>query len=181
VSETAPEQGTKHPQAENSGTHRQRTFTWDDPTSVAGAAAGLSGMEFFAEIEAGRIPMPPIMRVLDFENTSYSEGHITFRLVPQEFHYNTLGTMHGGVFAALLDTVCGCSVHTSLPRGHFYTSLDLSVKFLRPVTMATGPITAEGEVVHIGRRTALAAGRVIDTAGKLYATATSSCLVMRPE
>lgn len=89
--------------------------------------------------------------------------------------------MHGGVFATLLDTVCGCSVHTCLPSGHFYTTLDLSVKFPRPVTMMTGPVTAEGDIVHIGRRTALAEGRIIDGTGELYATAMSSCLVMRPE
>jgi uncharacterized protein (TIGR00369 family) len=98
-----------------------------------------------------------------------------------EFRYNTLGTMHGGVFATLLDTVCGFSVHTCLPSGHFYTTLDLSVKFPRPVTMMTGPVTAEGDIVHIGRRTALAEGRIIDGTGELYATAMSSCLVMRPE
>jgi uncharacterized protein (TIGR00369 family) len=181
VTGTAAQRDVEDTASGSSATPRQRTFTWDDPASVAAAAAGLSGMEFFAAIEAGRIAVPPIMRALDFEAISYSEGRIAFRLVPQEFHYNTLGTMHGGVFATLLDTVCGCSVHTCLPSGHFYTTLDLSVKFLRPVTMTTGPLTAEGSTVHVGRRTALAEGRIIDAAGKLYATATSSCLVMRPE
>jgi uncharacterized protein (TIGR00369 family) len=95
--------------------------------------------------------------------------------------YNPLGTVHGGVFATLLDSACGCAVHTMLPAGVFYTSLDLSVKFLRPVTVETGPITAEGSVVHLGRRTALAEGRITDAAGKVYVTGTSSCLLMRPE
>jgi uncharacterized protein (TIGR00369 family) len=72
-------------------------------------------------------------------------------------------------------------VHTKLPAGAGYTSLDLSVKFLRPVTVGTGPITAAGTVVHFGRRTALAEARITDDAGKVYATATSSCLVLRPE
>lgn len=170
MTETAPERKI-----------RERTFTWEDPAAMAKAVAGLSGMEFFAEIAAGSIPPPPIMRTLDFENIAFAEGSVAFRLAPQEFHYNPLGMVHGGVFATLLDTVCGCSVHTSLPRGHFYTTLDLAVKFLRPVTVATGPITAEGEVVHLGRRTALAEGRISDAAGKLYATATSSCLVTRPD
>ncbi len=103
-----------------------------------------------------------------------------FRLTPREFHYNPLGSVHGGVFATMADSACGCAVHTMLPAGVFYTSLDLSVKFLRPVTVDTGPITAEGTVVHLGRRTALAEARITDAAGKVYVTATSSCLLIRP-
>ncbi len=159
---------------------RERTFTWEDPAELANAAARLSGMEFFAEMAAGRIAAPPAMRMLGVEDISFSEGHVAFRLVPREFHSNPLGTMHGGVFATLLDSACACAVHTELPRGHFYTSLDLSMKFLRPVTMSTGPVTAEGSVVHLGRRTALAEGRITDATGKLYATGTSSCMLIRP-
>jgi uncharacterized protein (TIGR00369 family) len=81
----------------------------------------------------------------------------------------------------MADSACGCAVHTLLPAGVFYTSLDLSVKFLRPVTVGTGPITAEGTVVHLGRRTALAEARITDEAGKVYVTATSSCLLIHPE
>ncbi|HEX7163525.1 MAG TPA: PaaI family thioesterase [Trebonia sp.] len=160
---------------------RERTFSWDDPVAIARAGAGLSGAEFLTAIAEGKIPPPPLMRALDFDGSSFSEGRAVFRLTPREFHYNPLGTVHGGVFAALLDSACGCAVHTMLPVGVFYTSLDLSVKFLRPVTVATGPITAEGSVVHLGRRTALAEARITDAAGKVYVTATSSCLLLRPE
>jgi uncharacterized protein (TIGR00369 family) len=118
---------------------------------------------------------------MDFDGVSFEEGRATFQVTPQEFHYNPIGGVHGGVFATLLDSACGCAVHTMLPAGVFYTSLDLSVKFLRPVLTSTGAITAEGTVVHLGRRTALAEGRITDADGKLYATATSSILVMRPE
>jgi uncharacterized protein (TIGR00369 family) len=121
------------------------------------------------------------MRALDFEGVAFGDGTATFRLTPQEFHYNPLGTVHGGVFATMLDSACGCAVHTRLPLGVFYTSLDLSVKFLRPVTTATGPITAVGNVVHLGRRTALAEARITDERGKVYVTATSSCLILRPD
>jgi uncharacterized protein (TIGR00369 family) len=121
------------------------------------------------------------MRALDFDGVAFGEGHAVFRLTPREFHYNPLGTVHGGVFATMLDSACGCAVHTLLPAGVFYTSLDLSVKFLRPVTVRTGPISAEGTVVHLGRRTALAEARITDTAGKIYVTATSSCLLLRPD
>ena len=160
---------------------RQRTFDWSDPKSVAAAAAGMSGAEFFAAISEGRIPASPIGATLDFEAATFGDGTASFRLTPQEFHYNPIGTVHGGVFATLLDSACGCAVHTMLPEGVFYTSLDLSVKFLRSVTVGTGPITAEGTVVHLGRRTALAEAKLTDGAGKLYATATSSCLLVRPE
>lgn len=160
---------------------RERTFSWDDPVAIARAAAGLSGAEFFSAIAAGEVSAPPIMRALDLEPVAFTEGRAAFRVTPQEFHYNPLGTVHGGVFAILLDSACGCAVHTMLPADVFYTSLDLSVKFLRPVTVDTGPITAEGTVVHLGRRTALAEAKLTDAAGKVYATATSSCLLLRPE
>ena len=160
---------------------RSRTYTWSDPVATAAKAASLSGMELFAEMAAGRIAFPPIGDTLDFEGLSFEEGRVQFRLTPKEFHYNPIGAVHGGVFATLLDSACGCAVHSMLPAGVLYTSLDLAVKFLRPVLVGTGPITAEGTVVHLGRRTALAEGRITDAAGKLYATATSSILVMRPE
>jgi uncharacterized protein (TIGR00369 family) len=160
---------------------RERTFSWSDPAAIAAAGAGLSGAEFFAAIGTGAIPAPPVMRALDFDGVSFGEGRAAFRLTPREFHYNPLGSVHGGVFATMADSACGCAVHTLLPPGVFYTSLDLSVKFLRPVTVDTGPITAEGAVVHLGRRTALAEARITDEAGKVYVTATSSCLLIRPD
>ena len=164
-----------------SATLRERTYTWADPLATAGFGAGLSGLEFFTAMAEGRVSPPPILNTLGFEGVTFREGHVEFRLTPEEFHYNPIGSVHGGVFATLLDSACGCAVHTRLPAGVFYTSLDLSVKFLRPVSTATGPITAVGSVVHLGRRTALAEGRLVDTAGKVYATATSSILLIRPE
>jgi uncharacterized protein (TIGR00369 family) len=173
---------TAVPETEQAGTQqRERTFTWTDPVAIAAAGAGMSGTEFLAAIAEGTVQPPPIMRALDFDGASFAEGRATFQLTPQEFHYNPLGTVHGGVFATLLDSACGCAVHTLLPHGVYYTSLDLSVKFLRPVTVATGQITAEGTVVHLGRRTALAEAKITDAAGKVYVTATSSCLLLRPE
>ena len=174
-------QETGQPGTGQPGPDRERTFTWADPAAIAAAGAGMSGAEFFAAIGAGTIPQPPVMRALDFEGVAFGDGTATFRLTPKEFHYNPIGSVHGGVFATLLDSACGCAVHTRLPAGVFYTSLDLSVKFLRPVTVSTGPITAEGTIVHFGRRTALAEARITDDAGKLYVTATSSCLIIRPE
>jgi uncharacterized protein (TIGR00369 family) len=160
---------------------RRRTYTWSDPVAAASEVATLSGIEALTAMAEGRVPFPPIGDTMAFEGVAFEEGRVAFQLTPQEFHYNPIGAVHGGVFATLLDSACGCAVHSMLPAGVFYTSLDLTVKFLRPVLIGTGPITAEGTVVHLGRRTALAEGRITDAAGKLYATATSSCLVMRPE
>jgi uncharacterized protein (TIGR00369 family) len=159
---------------------RQRTFEWSDPRETAEFGAGLSGMDFFTAMVEGRVPPPPIMQTIGISGFSFEEGRVVFRLTPQEFHYNPLGSVHGGVFATLLDSACGCAVHTKLPVGVFYTSLDLSVKFLRPVSIATGEIAAEATVVHLGRRMALAEGRIVDAAGKVYATSSSSCLIMQP-
>jgi uncharacterized protein (TIGR00369 family) len=173
---------TTAPETEQPGTQpRERTFSWADPVEIAAFGAGLSGLEFFAALAEGRVAPPPIMVALDMTGAAFSDGRAVFTLTPQEFHYNPIGMVHGGVFATLLDSACGCAVHTKLPAGVFYTSLDLSLKFLRPVTVATGPVTAEGTVVHLGRRTALAEARLTDAAGKVYVTATSSCLIIRPD
>lgn len=137
-------------------------------------------MDFFTALAEGRVAPPPIMQTLGISGFAFEDGRVVFRLTPQEFHYNPLGSVHGGVFATMLDSACGCAVHTKLAAGVFYASLDLSVKFLRPVTVDTGEITAEGAVVHLGRRIALAEARVLDASGKIYATATSSCLIMQP-
>jgi uncharacterized protein (TIGR00369 family) len=159
---------------------RRRSFEWSDPMETAGFGAGVSGLDFFTAMAEGRVPPPPFTQALGISSLSFEEGRVAFRLTPQEFHYNPLGSVHGGVFATLLDSACGCAVHTKLPAGVFYTSLDLSVKFLRPVSVDTGEIAAEGTVVHLGRRMALAEARIVDAAGKIYATANSSCLIVQP-
>ena len=107
-------------------------------------------------------------------------GRVVFEFTPAEFHYNPIGSVHGGVYATMCDSACGCAVHSMLPKGAYYTSQDLSVKFLRPITGSTGPLQCEGTVIHLGSRTALAQARLTDAQGKLYAHATSSCLIFRP-
>lgn len=95
-----------------------------------------------------------------------------------EHHYNPIGSVHGGVYATVLDSATGCAVHSTLPAGVGYTSLDLSVKFLRGMTAGTGRALCEGRVVHRGRRTALAEATLRDTEGRLLATASSTCLIV---
>ena len=156
---------------------RTRTFGWTDPavfTELIGSRGGLDLLQAMAE---GDLPTPPIMDLIDLAGMSAEEGSVTFELDPQEFHFNPLGTMHGGVISTLLDAAAACSIHSLLPVGIGYTSLDLNVKFLRPVTLSSGRLTCTGSVLQRGRRTALAEARLTDASERLIAHATSSCLL----
>jgi uncharacterized protein (TIGR00369 family) len=159
---------------------RQRTYCWDDPAITATAAQEQDGASFLQSILAGRLPGAPIAHTLDFRPASVEPGIVAFEFTPAEFHYNPIGSVHGGMIATLCDSACGCAVQSMLPAGSYYTSLDLSVKFLRPVTVATGPMRCEATVTHLGGRSALAQARLTDAGGKLYAHATSSCMIFRP-
>ncbi|MCI4065425.1 PaaI family thioesterase [Micromonospora sp. R77] len=156
---------------------RSRTFTWADPAAGAAHVGRRSGLELLHAMIAGELAAPPIMHLIDMARMEAEEGRVAVELVPQEFHYNPLGTVHGGVISTLLDTAAACSVHTTLPAGVGYTSLDLNVKFLRPVTVASGLLRCEGTVLQRGRRTALAEARLTDGRGRLVAHATSTCLL----
>ncbi|GAA3189546.1 hotdog fold thioesterase [Streptomyces virens] len=156
---------------------RTRTYSWDDPAIPAQAAAGMAGLDFLREVQAGRLAAAPVGRTLDFALDEVEHGRAVFSLVPGEEHYNPIGSMHGGVFATLLDSAAGCAVQSTLPQGMAYTSLDLTVKFLRPVTVDTGRVRAIGTVISSGRRTALAQAQLVDAADRLLAYATSSCLL----
>ena len=159
---------------------RTRTIAWDDPVASATHGREMSGMEYMRAIVAGEIPRPPIAWSLDFELAEVEEGRAAFTLTPREFHYNPIGVVHGGVAATLLDSAMGCAVHSLLPAGVGYTTLELKVNFLRAMTRDTGPVRAEGKVLHAGSRTALAEARLLDERGKLLAHATSTCLILRP-
>jgi uncharacterized protein (TIGR00369 family) len=162
------------------GVMRQRTYSWDDPAVTAAAAREQDGVSFLQAILDGTLPGAPIAHTLDFQPTSVKPGVVVFEFTPAEFHYNPIGSVHGGMIATLCDSACACVVQSMLPAGSYYTSLDLSVKFLRPVTAATGPMTCEATVTHLGGRSALAQARLTDADGKLYAHATSSCMLFRP-
>jgi uncharacterized protein (TIGR00369 family) len=160
---------------------RERCYSWADPAPAAAAARELTGDAFFAELTRGGLPPPPIAQTLGFSAISVRDGVARFELAPAEFHYNPIGSVHGGVIATLCDSACGCAVHSLLPAGTYYSSLDLSVKFLRPVTSATGRLLCEGTVLHLGSRSALAQASLTGPDGKLYAQATSSCMIFRPQ
>jgi uncharacterized protein (TIGR00369 family) len=142
----------------------------------------MSGIDYLRAMAEKRLPKPAISETLGFDGLSdVAEGRVVFTLTPAEYHYNPIGSVHGGVYATLLDSACGSAVHSLLQAGDFYTSMDLSVKFLRGMTKDTGPVQCIGTVTHLGRRTALAEARIVDLEGKLYATGTSTLMLFRAE
>jgi len=157
---------------------RTRTFSWKDPSAAADRLGRACGLDMLRAMINGELPPPPIMMTLDFDGfEALGEGRVDVYVTPQEFHYNPLGTVHGGVVSAVLDTAAACAVHTTLPAGMGYTSLDLNVRFLRPVTTASGQLRCEGTVTSRGRQTALGEAHLYDSAGRLVAHATSTCLL----
>lgn len=156
---------------------RRRVVTWSDPKLLAEAGQSMAGIEFLRSVLAGELPPPPIAELLGFVVAEVDEGRVVMRLPPGEHLYNPLGTVHGGVLATLLDSVMGCAVQTTLPRGRGYTTLEIKVNYVRAVTEASGELTADGRVVHAGRRSAVADAKLSDARGRLCATASTTCLV----
>lgn len=162
-------------------TTRSRTVTWDDPTTSARAARVTAGRSFLEAMAAGAIPPPPVAMLLGMGIDQIGEGAVTFTLDPAEYHYNPIGSVHGGVISTLCDSAMGCAVQSTLPAGAGYTTVELKVSFLRALTVASGPVRCEGRVIHVGGRIATAEARVLDGEGRLYAHATTTCMVFRPE
>jgi uncharacterized protein (TIGR00369 family) len=158
---------------------RTRTITWEDPTAAIQTGKAISGIDFLKALQSGELPQPPFAVLLGISITEVIEGRVVFTAEPSEYHYNPLGTVHGGIIATLLDSALGCSVQSMLPAGASYTTLELKVNFLRPVTTDTGTIYAEGKIIYVGGRIATAEGRLTDATGKLYAHATTTCIILR--
>jgi uncharacterized protein (TIGR00369 family) len=157
---------------------RSRSITWDDPLALAETGRGLSGLEYLQRLIRGELPAPPIAVLMNFRLSEVAEGSATFVCDPAEYHYNPIGLIHGGLAATLLDSAMGCAVHSTLPAGLGYTTLEIKVNYVRPIRANKGRIRCEGTVIHRGSRTATAGGRVIDEEGKLYAHATTTCLIL---
>ena len=159
---------------------RTRVITWEDPTETVQTGKTISGIAFLRAMQSGELPPPPFAALLGIWITEVSEGRVVFATEPSEYHYNPLGTVHGGVIATLLDSALGCAVQSMLPAGTSYTTLELKVNYLRPITEKTGTIYAEGKIIHLGGRIATAEARLTDAKGKLYAHATTTCIILRP-
>lgn len=160
---------------------RTRTFTWHDPQITAGVARTMDGLAFLEAIAAGEVPPPPIMALLGAQIDTVERGRVVFSFEPAEFHYNPIGSVHGGVITTYCDSAMGCALQSELSAGTGYTTLELKLNFLRPLTIASGRAFCEGRVISHGGRTALTEARLSDAAGRLYAHATSTCLIFRPE
>src|SRR5215472_134351 len=160
------------------GAPASKVVQWYEPKITAAVVAQMSGLDFMRAIRDGKLPPPPIASLLGFRPVELDEGYVVFEGTPDESVYNPIGMVHGGLVCTLADTVAACAVHSTLPAGVAYTSIDLNVSYTRPVTKDSGSLRAIGTVVKPGRRVAFASAEILDAAGKVVATATSSCLVM---
>ena len=157
---------------------RERSYSWSDPAELAGVGMSMPGIDYLRAMLAGELPHPPICATIGFHFLQVEEGRVVMQLEPGEHQYNPIGTVHGSVIVALLDSVTGSAVHTTLPAGVGYTTISLNTSFLRPVLGDTGPLRAEGRLIRAGRRVALAEAELVDEDGALYGHATSSCMIL---
>jgi uncharacterized protein (TIGR00369 family) len=142
-----------------------------------GQVRTLDGMTLLGEMMAGRLPAPPLAKVLGFRIAEVERGRVVFGYEPVFDHYNPLGSVHGGIAATLLDSVMGCCIHTTLEAGIGYTTVEIKINYVRAMTDRTGPVRAEGKVINVGSRIATSEGRLTDGAGKLLAHGTTTCLL----
>jgi uncharacterized protein (TIGR00369 family) len=136
-----------------------------------------TGLQFLTDIVEGKLPQPPICATLGFRLAKVSDGVARFDGMPEFRHYNPIGTVHGGFAATLLDSALGCAIFTTLAKGEAWTTLELKLNFVRPISKDTGTVEAEGRIIHRGRTVATAEGSVKDRAGKLYAHASTTCMI----
>jgi uncharacterized protein (TIGR00369 family) len=151
-----------------------------DPVEAARDAAQLDGLSAMRAVIAGELPPPPIATLLGFELVEVQDGRAVFAVEPGDQHYNPIGVVHGGLAATLIDSATGCAVHTTLPAGTGYTTTDVQVRFVRPITRDTGRIECVGEVVHRGRTMATAEARLM-AGDRLLAHGTASLLILSPD
>jgi uncharacterized protein (TIGR00369 family) len=167
----------------SSDKRRERVVDWQAPGPAAKSAAGMSGLEAMCAIRDGLLPEPPMARLIDFRLRIAEPGRIVMELEPHESLENTIGLLHGATAAALLDTAMGCAISTMLPAGQSSVTLDLKLTYLRPLSVRSGTVSAEGKVIKLGRQTSYTEGFVRDGSGNLavHATATFSMIGAPPK
>ena len=156
---------------------RQRTIRWENPEIGLEALPRLSGLEYLQHMIVGELPQPPIGAAMCMRLSEVSSGAAVFTCEPDESLYNPIGAVHGGFMCTLLDSAVGCAAHSTLAAGQGYTSVDLNVSYLRPVTQDSGTLRCAGRVVKGGRRIIFAEAVLTDQEDRLLATATGSLLV----
>ncbi|WP_329044813.1 PaaI family thioesterase [Amycolatopsis sp. NBC_01488] len=158
---------------------RSKTITWQDPLETARLGATMSGFDYLTAVAEGRVPGPPIAAHFGLRWEHIGHGEVVAVAEPDESLYNPIGMVHGGVAATMLDSVVGCAVHTTLPAGVGYSSVELKVSYLRAIHAGRGEIRATGRVVKEGSRIAFAEGEIRDAEGNLLATASGTCVITR--
>jgi len=157
-----------------------RTYEYESRPFDPAVARELSGLDYLRGILRGDLPAAPIAATLGFTISEVDHGRAVFIGTPDRFVYNPIGVVHGGYAATLLDSAMGCAVHSTLPAGKAYTTIDLSISLVRSLTERTGPIRSEAKVIHVGGSVVTAEGRIVGADGTLYAHATTTCLVLSP-
>jgi uncharacterized protein (TIGR00369 family) len=155
-----------------------RTYSFEARLPDVAKMMSMSGLEYLRGILSGEFPAAPIAATLGFAPTEFEHGRAVFEGVPDRYTYNPLGSVHGGWAATILDSAMGCAIHTTLPAGKGYTTVDLDIKLVRAITSRVGKLRCEAKIVHVGGSIATAEGRVIDEAGTLYAHGTTTCAVL---
>jgi uncharacterized protein (TIGR00369 family) len=158
---------------------RSRSFTWDDPAVLAEALTRRSGLEAMRAMAAGELAAPPIAAALGLRLVEVDQGRAVFEAEVGEHLYNAIGSAHAGFASTLLDSAMGCALHTTLPAGTGWTTLELKANFTRALTVRSGTLRCEGTVVHGGRRIATTEARLHDAAGRLCAHGLSTILIER--
>jgi uncharacterized protein (TIGR00369 family) len=162
---------------EDWGPQRSRTVVWHDPGPSVARGLTMAGIDYLKAMIAGELPPPPITVLMQFDLVDAEPGKVVFTCQPDGSVYNPNGGAHGGLVCTLLDSVAGLALHSTLPAGKGYTSIEIKVNYLKAVRLDTGRLTATGTVVKSGSRVGFTEGVVIDGSGKLVATATSTLLV----
>ncbi|MDZ4869744.1 MAG: PaaI family thioesterase [Alphaproteobacteria bacterium] len=157
----------------------ERTYRWADPTEIMAAAQGQSGLDLMRAMAEGRVPPPPVGSLIGVNGFTAEKGKVTMGFDPAEFHYNALGTVHGGVIATVIDMVLGSAVHSTLKAGQGFTTLTLELKYHRAVTAKSGRLTAIAEVITRGREIVTAEAKLIDKNDRLFANATSTLMILK--
>jgi uncharacterized protein (TIGR00369 family) len=158
---------------------RERKITWEDPMALAAEAMEMSGLEYLQAAQQRHVSVAPIASLMGYELAEVREGRVMFTVSPDEYHYNPLGVVHGGLLATVMDSAMACAIHTTLPRGEGSTTVELHINYVRAVTTQIGRLRCEGEIIHRGGRIATAQARVVDETGLLYAHGTTTCLIFR--
>jgi uncharacterized protein (TIGR00369 family) len=159
------------------GPERSRTVTWHDPSKPAAVGLTMNGIDYLHAMVEGTIPPPPIAQLVQMSLLEAEPGRVVFTCRPDESAYNPIGAVHGGLVCTLLDSVAGCALHSTLPAGQGYTSVEIKVSYLKAVRATSGLLTAVGTVVKAGSRVGFTEGVVTDESGSAVATATSTLLV----